>query len=77
MRILIYFHKSRLTLCKLPILFIVKKKILMLCVVNLFQSHGVCVTVQDATKMTPSGYNEKKGISVWTYGGRQVIAAEK
>ncbi|XP_047474843.1 queuine tRNA-ribosyltransferase accessory subunit 2-like [Penaeus chinensis] len=41
------------------------------------KSHSVCVTVQDATKMTPSGYNEKKGISVWTYGGRQVIASER
>lgn len=41
------------------------------------QSHSACVTVQDATKMTPSGYNEKKGISVWTYGGRQIIAAER
>lgn len=41
------------------------------------KSHSACVTVQDATKMTPSGYNEKKGISVWTYGGRQIIAAER
>ncbi|KAK7072679.1 hypothetical protein SK128_016294, partial [Halocaridina rubra] len=41
------------------------------------KSHSVCVTVQDAAKTTPSGYNEKKGVSLWTYGGRQVITSEK
>ncbi|XP_071517072.1 queuine tRNA-ribosyltransferase accessory subunit 2 [Panulirus ornatus] len=41
------------------------------------QGHGVGVTVQDASKATPSGYNDKRGISTWTYGGRQILTVEK
>ncbi|XP_068210253.1 queuine tRNA-ribosyltransferase accessory subunit 2 isoform X2 [Palaemon carinicauda] len=41
------------------------------------KSHSVCVSVQDPSKATPSGYNEKRGISLWTYSGRQVLSAER
>ncbi|KAK8723617.1 hypothetical protein OTU49_011465 [Cherax quadricarinatus] len=41
------------------------------------QGHSVCVSVQDAAKATPQGYNHKKGVSLWTYGGRQIITADK
>ncbi|XP_045618323.2 queuine tRNA-ribosyltransferase accessory subunit 2 isoform X3 [Procambarus clarkii] len=41
------------------------------------QGHSVCVTVQDAGKATPSGYNDKKGVSLWTYGGRRIITTDE
>lgn len=41
------------------------------------KSHSVCVSVQDPSKATPSGYNDKKGISLWTYSGRQILSAER
>ena len=44
--------------------------------VLLMQSHSVCVPVQDPSKTTPSGYNDKKGISLWTHGGRRILSAE-
>ncbi|KAG0719185.1 Queuine tRNA-ribosyltransferase accessory subunit 2 [Chionoecetes opilio] len=40
------------------------------------QSHSVGVVVQDPTKVTPSGYNDKQGVSTWTYGGRHILNAQ-
>lgn len=40
------------------------------------QSHSVCVTVHDPAKATPNGYNDKQGISFWTYGGRKILNAD-
>ncbi|KAK4316985.1 hypothetical protein Pmani_011886 [Petrolisthes manimaculis] len=40
------------------------------------KGHSVCVTVQDAAQVTPSGYNDKQGISTWTHGGRQVLTPQ-
>lgn len=39
------------------------------------KSHSVSVVVQDPIKTTPSGYNDKQGVSTWTYSGRQVLNA--
>ncbi|KAG7168032.1 Queuine tRNA-ribosyltransferase accessory subunit 2-like [Homarus americanus] len=41
------------------------------------QGHCVCVTAQDSSKVTPSGYNDKSGVSMWTYRGRQSVSIDK
>jgi len=41
------------------------------------ESHPCCITVQDAITRTPSGYNEKKGVSLWGSGGRIVLDSKK
>lgn len=44
--------------------------------VTSLQSHSACVTVHDPAKVTPSGYNDKQGVSLWTYAGRKALKAE-
>ncbi|CAL4126136.1 unnamed protein product, partial [Meganyctiphanes norvegica] len=40
-------------------------------------SHGSHLSVQYSSKETPPGYNDKKGISVWSYSGRQQLDAKR
>lgn len=40
-------------------------------------SHGSHLSIQDSSKETPQGYNDKKGVSVWSYSGRQQLNADR
>ncbi|MPC63920.1 Queuine tRNA-ribosyltransferase subunit QTRTD1 [Portunus trituberculatus] len=40
------------------------------------QSHSVGFVVQDPATVTPSGYNDKQGVSTWTYTGRRTLTAQ-
>ncbi|KAK8383905.1 hypothetical protein O3P69_015978 [Scylla paramamosain] len=40
------------------------------------QSHSVSLVVQDPATVTPRGYNDKQGVSTWTYSGRRILTAQ-
>lgn len=39
-------------------------------------SHSVSLVVQDPATVTPSGYNDKQGVSTWMYSGRCALTAQ-